>query len=178
MSDVVWFSEIRSTDIERVGGKGANLGELTARGIPVPPGFIVTAEAYSRFLAESGIDSLMHELLAGATDDQISAHETANAIQSLVNQGSVPTDLTAAVAAAYAELGGGLVAVRSSATAEDLAEASFAGQQSTYLNVCGEGAVLRAIQECWASLFEERLWSTAIRPVSTTLLSASPSSSS
>ena len=156
MSDVVWLSEIRSADIERVGGKGANLGELTARGIPVPPGFVITAGAYSRFLEESGVHAPVQEILSSATGDPTSTRETAKAIQSLISQAPVPSDITSAVAAAYAELGGGLVAVRSSATAEDLTEASFAGQQSTYLNVSGEEAVLRAVQECWASLFEER----------------------
>lgn len=156
MTDIAWFSEIRSTDVELAGGKGANLGELTAQGIPVPPGFIVTADAYTQFLQESGTEAGLHDLLVNASDEPGSTRETANAIQSLINQAAVPQAIADAIREAYAELGGGLVAVRSSATAEDLAEASFAGQQSTYLNVIGEAAVLRAVQECWASLFEER----------------------
>jgi len=156
MPDIAWFSEIRRTDIERVGGKGANLGELTARGVPVPPGFIVTAEAYARFLEESGVSARLQELLGAALEDAASVRESAVAIQSLVLEAQTPSDINAAIAEAYAKLGGGLVAVRSSATSEDLAEASFAGQQSTFLNVDGEAAVISAVQECWASLFEER----------------------
>lgn len=156
MSDIAWFNEICGADIERAGGKGANLGELTARGVPVPPGFIITAEAYSRFLSNSGVEARLSELLAEAGPQPSTTRERAIAIKSLISQAQMPSDIARAVADAYSELGGGLVAVRSSATAEDLAEASFAGQQSTYLNVAGEEAVLEAVQDCWASLFEER----------------------
>ena len=153
MSDIAWFNEVGREDLESAGGKGANLGELTAQRIPVPPGFIISAGAYARMLQESGIEPRLREILGSADGN---AQAAAVAASSLISGAAMPDDLATAIRAAYAELGGGLVAVRSSATAEDLAEASFAGQQSTYLNVSGEDEVIRAVQDCWASLFEER----------------------
>jgi pyruvate,water dikinase len=153
MSDIAWFNEVRRKDVESAGGKGASLGELTAQQIPVPPGFIISAQAYGRMLQESGSEPRLREILASVEDDLRSA---ASAASSLILDVTMPSDLATAIRAAYAKLGGGLVAVRSSATAEDLAEASFAGQQSTYLNVNGEDAVIRAVRDCWSSLFEER----------------------
>ena len=156
MSVIAWFREVGRGDVERAGGKGANLGELVAQGIPVPPGFVVTSDAYGRFVSESGMRPAVEGLLGATQGDPSAVKHAAAEIQSLIGSASMPADFSAAIAAAYRELGGGPVAVRSSATAEDLAEASFAGQQSTYLNVTGEEAVLKAVQDCWASLFEER----------------------
>ena len=153
MSDIAWFNEVGREDAGDGRGKRGNLGELTAQRIPVPPGFINSAEAYARTLKESGIEPRLREVLGSADGN---AQAVAVAASSLVSEAAMPDNLATAIRAAYAELGGGLVAVRSSATAEDLAEASFAGQQSTYLNVSGEDEVIRAVQDCWASLFEER----------------------
>src|SRR5690349_5802582 len=137
---VVDFGELRSRDVARAGGKAANLGELIAAGFPVPGGFCVTTAAYARAAGEvSALDP------AGARD--------------LLRSRPLPDDVAAAVTAAYRALGGGAavpVAVRSSATAEDLPTASFAGQQDTYLNVVGAGAVLDAVHRCWASLWTDR----------------------
>jgi pyruvate,water dikinase len=154
--DIVWFKDVAKGDVALVGGKGANLGELTSRDIPVPPGFIVTAEAYSGFLKESGIESSLLKTLATADDETGATSAAAAEARALISEVPMPDSMRAAILGAYRELGAGLVAVRSSATAEDLAEASFAGQQSTYLNVQAEEAVLRAVQDCWASLFEDR----------------------
>src|SRR5690349_9157633 len=137
---VVDFGELRSRDVARAGGKAANLGELIAAGFPVPGGFCVTTAAYARAAGEvSALDP------AGARD--------------LLRSRPLPDDVAAAVTAAYRALGGGAavpVAVRSSATAEDLPTASFAGQQDTYLNVVGTDAVLDAVRRCWASLWTDR----------------------
>jgi pyruvate,water dikinase len=131
---------------ELVGGKCLSLAALSAAGFPVPPGFAVTTEAYRRFLAASGLEERLRECLAGS--------EPAAAIRALLCDGPGCQEVDAAIAEAYRQLcGGQAVAVRSSATAEDQAEASFAGQQETFLGVCGEAAVVRKVRECWASLF-------------------------
>jgi pyruvate,water dikinase len=150
---VVWFSDLRRSDIPLAGGKAANLGELTAAGIQVPPGFVVTAEGYAAVMAESGLATEVAEALVAAGER---AADAASRIQQLFSGLDLPAALSSEIAAAYEALGRGPVAVRSSATAEDLAEASFAGQQSTYLNVEGEERLLAAVRDCWASLFEER----------------------
>jgi rifampicin phosphotransferase len=135
---VVDLGELRAVDLPRAGGKAANLGELIAAGLPVPAGFCVTTDAYAR--------------VAAAVDpaDPAGARE-------LLRSARIPDDVAAAVTAAYRALGDDLpVAVRSSATAEDLPTASFAGQQDTYLNVVGTDAVLDAVRRCWASLWTDR----------------------
>ncbi|MEO8458875.1 MAG: PEP/pyruvate-binding domain-containing protein [Chloroflexota bacterium] len=139
-----------------VGGKGANLRELTRAGIPVPPGFVVTANAYSELLGATGIrDTIASHLSILDVDDAPSLNAAAAEIKRLISEAPMPADIAAAISDAYQALGEGPVAVRSSATAEDLAEASFAGQQESYLNV--EAAdVVRVVQEVWASLFEPR----------------------
>ncbi len=155
--DIVWFEEIGREDVGVVGGKGANLGELTRAQIPVPPGFVVTAQAYFRFLEVSGLRSRIEELLSPLdpnNSDQL--QKISNEIKKAITDASMPEDIARQVREAYREMGGGLVAVRSSATAEDLPEASFAGQQSTFLNVDGEANVVSAVKACWASLFEAR----------------------
>lgn len=154
---IVWFDEIGKEDIALVGGKGANLGELTRAGIPVPPGFVVTADTYFRFLDASGLKPRITELLDHLDHrDSASLARAAETIKDLIMGAELPPDLRRQIEDAYRRLGEGLVAVRSSATAEDLPEASFAGQQSTFLNIQGADRVVTAVQACWASLFEAR----------------------
>jgi rifampicin phosphotransferase len=135
-------------DIVVAGGKGANLGELIRNGFPVPDGFVITTQAYAALLDSTPLGAKLAELLqSGADGASIRAEFAATA---------VPPEIRAAVADAYAQLGSKPVAVRSSATAEDLPGAAFAGQQDTYLNVVGEDAVIKAVTDCWASLWTDR----------------------
>jgi rifampicin phosphotransferase len=135
-------------DLELAGGKGANLGELTRAGFLVPDGFIVSTEAYETVVEEAALADVITAGLA-ARDDGAT-------IRAAFENVTIPDGLTAAIIAAYTDLGHGPVAVRSSATAEDLAGAAFAGQQDTYLNVIGDAAVLDAVRRCWGSLWTER----------------------
>ncbi len=154
---VVWFNEVTRKDIPLVGGKGANLGEMTNAGIPVPGGFIVTAAAYYDFIEKTGIQKHIKALLEPVdVQDSRQLQEVAAQVQKLVEGAQMPAETARAIEEAYVKMGKGLVAVRSSATAEDLPEASFAGQQATFLNVEGEKDVVRAVQDCWASLFGAR----------------------
>ncbi len=154
---VVWFSEVGREDLNLVGGKGANLGELTRAGIPVPPGFVVTADTYFHFIRQSGLEATINNELRGLdVHDSKMLSECAARIRQHIVDAPMPAHVAAEIREAYATLGEGAVAVRSSATAEDLPEASFAGQQSTFLNVVGPDNVVRAVQACWASLFEGR----------------------
>ncbi len=154
---IVWFNEVNKGDIASVGGKGANLGELTNAQIPVPPGFIVTADAYYHFLEKTQITNQMREHLNKLDPhDSKQLQQVSEEIQQIVLKAAMPAELVKDIKAAYQKMGGGLVAVRSSATAEDLPDASFAGQQSTFLNVQGEANVVDAIKGCWASLFNAR----------------------
>jgi len=154
---VVWFSEVGRDDIGLVGGKGANLGELVRASIPVPPGFIVTADTYFHFIRQNALEPVIKkELFNLNVQDSKALQERAARIRDRITQAPMPPHIAAEIKQAYRELGGGAVAVRSSATAEDLPEASFAGQQSTFLNVVGEDNVVLAVQACWASLFEGR----------------------
>lgn len=133
-------------DVGLAGGKGANLGELVRAGLPVPPGFVVTTGAYRRAVADAPFTAA-----AGQSDGDGGA-----AMRAAVRDVHLPADITRAVADSYDALGGGAVAVRSSATAEDLPGAAFAGQQDTFLGVVGVAAVVRAVRDCWASLWNER----------------------
>jgi pyruvate,water dikinase len=154
--DVVWFMEVDKEDLPLVGGKGANLGELTKLEVPVPPGFIVTTQSYFHFLDESGLRTKIREILKKLNpDDSKQLINAANRIKELIINSKMPEQVASEIKDAYDRLGG-LVAVRSSATAEDLPEASFAGQQRTFLNIHGGDDVVSAVQECWASLFEPR----------------------
>lgn len=154
---ILWFNEVTKEDVPLAGGKGANLGEMTRAQIPVPPGFIVTAEAYFNFLEITNISDKIRELLTPLdANDSRQLQQIAGEVKQVILKADMPPDLADMIKKAYAKLGGGLVAVRSSATAEDLPEASFAGQQRTFLNVQGENEVVEAVQECWASLFEPR----------------------
>src|SRR5437660_6912711 len=154
---VLFFEEIDHSFLPRVGGKGANLGELTRAGLPVPPGFCITTEAYEQIAEIADLGALLDEL--ASQDGQERSAELAAAIRERLLGVPFPQELADAVRAAYLSLEQGNpspVAVRSSATAEDLPFASFAGQQETYLNVVGEDALLDAIRRCWASLWTER----------------------
>jgi pyruvate,water dikinase len=154
---IAWFEEVGKTDIPLAGGKGANLGELTKAKIPVPPGFIVTADAYFHFLEEAKITKKIRHYLENLDrKDSKRLEEVASQIKELISEAPMPDEIAEEIKQAYQKMGRGLVAVRSSATAEDLPEASFAGQQRTFLNVHGDLKVVVAVQSCWASLFEPR----------------------
>jgi pyruvate,water dikinase len=154
---IVWFNEVTKHDIALVGGKGANLGEMTNAQIPVPPGFIVTADAYFSFVEETGSAAPIRELLEPLdTNDSRQLQTIAARVKQVILDAEMPAGIASEIRRAYIEMGNGLVAVRSSATAEDLPEASFAGQQATFLNINGEDEVVTAVQKCWASLFEPR----------------------
>ena len=157
MKLIAWFGEVDKDDVGLVGGKGANLGELTRAGIPVPSGFVVTSEAYFGFLDKSGLRGRIQQALANLdVNDGASLQRASNEVKEMICAAEMPAETATDIARAYRQMKGLPVAVRSSATAEDLAEASFAGQQSTFLNITGEPNVIRAVQECWASLFEAR----------------------
>jgi phosphoenolpyruvate synthase/pyruvate phosphate dikinase len=155
-----WFGEIRKDDIALVGGKGANLGELSHAGLPVPPGFVVTTGAYDAFVEAGGLKDEIIGLASQPRADDPAAFEAAEEkIRALFARGEIPDDVAAEIRIAYDRLtnaNGRAVAVRSSATAEDLPGASFAGQQETYLNVRDAGALMEAIKACWASLWTLR----------------------
>ena len=154
---IVWFNEVTKKDIPLVGGKGANLGEMTNAHVPVPPGFIVTADAYFDFLDKAGITNQIRRVLEPLDpNDSRQLQEIAAVVKDVIIKAPMPQSLAAGIKEAYGKMGGGFVAVRSSATAEDLPEASFAGQQATFLNIRGENEVVTAVQQCWASLFEPR----------------------
>jgi pyruvate, water dikinase len=154
---IVWFNEVNKEDVATVGGKGANLGEMTQAGIPVPQGFIVTASAYFGFIEKAKLMESIRKLLEPLNpDDSKQLQEISVQVKKLISEAQMPPELADLIKQAYRKMENGFVAVRSSATAEDLPEASFAGQQRTFLNVIGENDVVRAVQECWASLFEAR----------------------
>ena len=162
---VLWFDELRREDVELVGGKSSSLGELTsATKVPVPYGFATTAHGYRHFMETTGLEPRIRAELAKLTDVEDSAllrEVTAN-IREMICEQEMPEDLAEAIRVAYEELGEKMndkdpfVAVRSSATAEDLPDASFAGQQDTYLNVKGADVVIQKIKECYASTFTDR----------------------
>ena len=157
------FEDLNKSDIGIAGGKGANLGELTQAGIPVPPGFVVTAGTYEKFMEDSGINDKVLDIL-----DKIDINDTkalqaaAEEIKSIIIETPIPEDMIMFIKEAYNQLCQKVgeedtdVAIRSSATAEDLPEASFAGQQDTFLHVSGDDEVIEYIRKCWASLFEAR----------------------
>ena len=160
MTYTAWFDEIGKEDIALAGGKGANLGELSRMGLPVPPGFILTTKAYDAFVDSNEIgDAIINPASAPRADGSAEFEEVAGTIHALFSGGKVPETMAEEIRVAYEKLdedGETAVAVRSSATAEDLAGASFAGQQETYLNVRGEVALMEAIKDCWASLWTAR----------------------
>ena len=162
---IIWFEHINKNDIPIVGGKNANLGEMLNAGIPVPPGFAVTAYAYKKFIEETGIANKIYQLIGETVvdlNDPKQYEEASKKIRALIESTPIPKAIEKAIRSAYREICRRLnienvpVAVRSSATAEDLPDASFAGQQETYLNVSGEDEVLQKVVKCWSSLFTPR----------------------
>jgi len=162
---VIWFESLRKTDIPSVGGKNANLGEMTKAGLPVPPGFAITAYSYKKFIEETGIAAKIYDIInetMTTPDDPKQGEQASKKIRKLIESTRMPKDIEKAVRSAYEELCKKLkmkdvfVAVRSSATAEDLADASFAGQQETFLNIKGADDVIANTVKCWSSLFTPR----------------------
>lgn len=163
---ILWFDQISKDDVPLVGGKNASLGEmyskLTEKGIKVPYGFAVTAEAYRYFIKENHLDDKIKEILKGLdTHDVLDLQKRGKKIRTLLLKAKMPEKLEAAIRESYAELEKRYgknpdVAVRSSATAEDLPDASFAGQQETFLNIRGVDNVVKYVQKCFASLFTDR----------------------
>ncbi|MFN4021581.1 MAG: phosphoenolpyruvate synthase [Hydrogenophilus thermoluteolus] len=160
---VIPLRELRMSDVAQVGGKNASLGEMISQlpdSVRVPDGFATTAEAFWRFLDDNGLRQKIHDLLEGLDVDDVAAlARTGAAIRQMMMEAPFPAELEAQIRAAYAEItrdGEGSFAVRSSATAEDLPDASFAGQQETLLNVRGIENILHAIKEVFASLYNDR----------------------
>ena len=160
---IIWIENLRAKDVDLAGGKGANLGELVSAGVPVPPGFVVTTEAYWRFMKVTGLWEKIKNILDGVNvEDTKALDEASRKIREMILKAEVPEEIAKAIKNSYRELAKRvgveepLVAVRSSASAEDLPEASFAGQQDTFLNVKGEDAVVEKVKACWASLFTAR----------------------
>ena len=163
MKHVEFFEELRKEDVAIAGGKGANLGELTQAGIPVPPGFVVTSKTYDQFMKETGIfDGIMDILDALDVNNNKELQASSVRIKKIMTETRMPDEIKIIIIEAYNALCHRIgkddvfVAIRSSATAEDLPEASFAGQQDTYLNIRGNEDVVEYVQKCWASLFESR----------------------
>ncbi|HVM44864.1 MAG TPA: phosphoenolpyruvate synthase, partial [Candidatus Thermoplasmatota archaeon] len=161
--EVVWAQNIGKEDIPLVGGKGANLGEMISIGLPVPPAYVVSAPAFHEFLRDSGVaEKLFPQLAKLDVEDPKALREAAEAAKEMVLKAKMPPKLEQQIREAYRSLAKSegvkepLVAVRSSATAEDLPEASFAGQQETFLNIRGEDMLLEHVQKCWASLYTPR----------------------
>ncbi|MGO9631498.1 MAG: phosphoenolpyruvate synthase [Xanthobacteraceae bacterium] len=163
---VVWFETLGRSDVPLVGGKNASLGEmvrhLTKQGVKVPAGFATTADAYWRFVEANGLRQTIAGLLGDLESGKIALSEAGSAIRRAFLRGTWPPELAASIASSYQELarrsgkGEPDVAVRSSATAEDLPDASFAGQQESFLNIRGVAALLDACRRCYASLFTDR----------------------
>jgi len=153
---VLWLDDIGADDLETVGGKAASLGELTAADLPVPEAFVVTADTYRSFIEAAGIEDDLFAAVDVDTDDSEALAAATERAQELVRETAMPDSIREEILAAYDDIGADVpVAVRSSATAEDLPGASFAGQQETFLNVTRESLPDR-VQECWASLFTQR----------------------
>ena len=162
---VLWLEEVRKEDTPLVGGKNANLGEMIAAGVPVPPGFAVTAYAFKYFLEKTGLGEKIYEMLKRLdVNNTKELEETTRRIREMILAQPMPPEIEEEIKRCYYDLAKKLdmepsklrVAVRSSATAEDLPEASFAGQQDTYLNVYGANAIVEYVKKCWASLFTAR----------------------
>lgn len=168
-----WFEELSLYDVESVGGKGANLGELSRLGVPVSPGFVITADAFCFFLEEAGLrQQVLSRLVALDVDDTAALKQASVELQEAVLNAACPTSIRQAILNAHTELGRRCssssssgcgapeepyVAVRSSATAEDMPGTSFAGMNETFLDVRGEEALLEAVRGCWASLYGARV---------------------
>lgn len=162
---VLWFDELRRQDVDLVGGKSSSLGELTSQThVPVPYGYATTSEAYRYFMRETGCNEKVDKLLKGLKDVENSdeLHAVCSKIRKVIVEAPMPETLAYIIGKSYDDLAAmsnqnePYVAVRSSATAEDLPNASFAGEQDTYLNVHGRDSVIKKVQECYASLFTDR----------------------
>jgi len=177
---IVWFDEVNKDDVSLVGGKGANLGEMTQAGLPIPFGFILTSNAYFEFLNHNHLMPKIRTFLSHVNiDNPVQLNQASFHIRKIIEEGEIPQNLVKKITYFYDHLSlkeekkpltfwhlaahkikniyqPPLVAVRSSATAEDLPDASFAGQQETYLNIKGETHLLLTIKKCWSSLFTER----------------------
>jgi pyruvate,water dikinase len=162
---ILWFDELGKEDIPLVGGKNANLGEMTHAGIPVPPGFAITAEAYREFITQTSIAEKIYKIIEETVtdpNDPKQYEEASKKVRQLIEATPMPSAIEKTIRDAYNELGKRtkasevFVAVRSSATAEDLPDASFAGQQETYLNVKGADELVQKTVKCWSSLFTPR----------------------
>lgn len=161
MDAVVWLEDVGKDDLAVVGGKGASLGEMIGIGVPVPGGFAVTAQAFRDFVNRSGIARELFDALKVDVNEEAQLLKAEERAKRLIMEAKVPEEIEKAIKSAYEELTRRegrkvYVAVRSSATAEDLPDASFAGQQETYLNVCGADEVFDAVRRCWASLYGAR----------------------
>ena len=161
MQAVVWLEEVGKNDLSVVGGKGASLGEMINIGVPVPGGFAVTAQAFRDFINRAGIAKKLFEALDVDVNQESELHKAEEAAKKLIMDAKVPEDIEKAIKSRYEEMVKRegkqvFVAVRSSATAEDLPDASFAGQQETYLNMRGAEDVFFAVRKCWASLYGAR----------------------
>jgi phosphoenolpyruvate synthase/pyruvate phosphate dikinase len=156
---VLLFAAIDRDALPMVGGKAANLGEMTRAGLPVPPGFCITTTAYALVAAQADLAAMLDELAATSITDRTRLADLAAQMRARLLRTAMPSALAEPILRAYRTLGEGsaiAVSVRSSATAEDLPFASFAGQQDTFLNIVGEEEVLNAVRRCWASLWSER----------------------
>ncbi|MFA5763400.1 MAG: phosphoenolpyruvate synthase [archaeon] len=164
MTNILWFNQVTMKNVEQVGGKGASLGEMVQNNFPVPNGFVVTSEAYFNFVKETNIQPTIIEHIDSIDVENTDQLERkSKEVRELIKQTPMPLDIKSEILSNYDLLNiqennsaNTLVAVRSSATAEDLPDASFAGQQETYLNVFGKTELLKAVQDCWASLFTAR----------------------
>jgi len=162
MKNLMWFKELNRNSLADAGGKGANLGEMFQNGFPIPNGFVITSWAYYKYLEANNLKEPITKILQNLdVEDNDKLMEASAKIKKLIVESKTPDDIKQDILKAYKELNEMVgrqvyVAVRSSATAEDLPTASFAGQQSTYLNIIGDENLLKAVKDCWASLFEPR----------------------
>jgi len=164
MEIVKWFEDLGKADVNKAGGKGANLGELVKAGLPVPPGFVVTAQAYLLFTTEIGLSQKIGHSMEGLdVDDTAALQAKAREVQEMIIGTEMPANIKNEILKAYDEMAGResgkalFVAVRSSATMEDSEQASFAGMNATFLNVHGREDLIRKVKECWASLYGARV---------------------
>jgi pyruvate,water dikinase len=157
-SYIAWFEELSRNSIGNAGGKGANLGEMARAGLPVPPGFVVTTDAFLSTLDACGIRSELQRLFADSPgNDSTALAEASASMRALIEGVKLPQDVRDAIAKAYAKLGAGAVAVRSSATSEDAGSTSFAGMHETFTNVNGVDDLVQRVVACWASAYGQRV---------------------
>ncbi|MFA5078859.1 MAG: phosphoenolpyruvate synthase [Dehalococcoidia bacterium] len=164
MEIVKWFEDLGKADVNKAGGKGANLGELVKAGLPVPPGFVVTAQAYLLFTTEIGLSQkIVHAMEGLDVDDTAALQAKAREVQEMIIGTEMSANIKNEILKAYDEMAAKesgkalFVAVRSSATMEDSEQASFAGMNATFLNVHGREDLIRKVKECWASLYGARV---------------------